>query len=479
MSTEEALLIGAYRSYESCEQIVEPMKGVKNITYVTELKRLVQATIPLVITFFLQYAFSTTSMYFAGRLGPKELSACSIAICTFNMTGLAIFQGMATALDTFCSQAYGAGNLHGVGVYFQRACLIMLVTMIPLSFVWFNAGFILSLFVKDVEIVEMAQIFLKWHTLGVPAYILFEAGKRFLQAQHIFKAGTYVLLVSLPFNIYLNWLFVHNPSTSLGFTGIPLSIACTYWIITFTTLAYVVCIDGSQCWGGFTKRAFINWSPMIKLALPGVVMVISEYLAFEVMVFYAASFGTAALAAQSIVSSLVTLFYQPPFAYAVAISTRIGHSIGTRELKSAKITTNIFYLTAGIIGLTNLTIFIVGRHTLAKVFTSDKDVLKVAADLSILAGINQIGDTFNVVATGVLRGQGRQRIGSILNALAYYVVAIPLQYYLAFKTSIGLPGLWYGLIIAVGLLAMSQCFVIYRSNWDEIVETSDKMHDAQ
>ena len=46
---------------------------------------------------------------------------------------------------------------------------------------------------------------------------------------------------------------------------------------------YVYFIDGAECWNGFTKRALGNWGPMIRLALPGLLMVLSECLAFEVL----------------------------------------------------------------------------------------------------------------------------------------------------------------------------------------------------
>ena len=96
----------------------------------------------------------------------------------FNITGLAVFQGMATSLDTFCSQAYGSGNKKMVG-YFQRATLLMLATMVPLMLVWWYSGSILNQLVPDPELVSMAQFFLRIHAFGVPGLILFESGKRF------------------------------------------------------------------------------------------------------------------------------------------------------------------------------------------------------------------------------------------------------------------------------------------------------------
>ena len=227
MNTEETLLITPVDNYDA---IVNDTKD-DDSTPKLELKHLTRSSFPLVVSFVLQYVFSITSVYAAGRLGAKELAACSLAICTFNITGLAVFQGMATSLDTFCSQAYGSGNKKMVGVYFQRATLLMLATMVPLMLVWWYSGSILNQLVPDPELVSMAQLFLRIHAFGVPGLILLKVVK-VLQAQHLFQASTYVLVVALPFNLLLNWLLVWNPNTGMGYTGIPLSIGITYWVIS-------------------------------------------------------------------------------------------------------------------------------------------------------------------------------------------------------------------------------------------------------
>lgn len=105
-------------------------------------------------------------------------------------------------------------------------------------------------------------------------------------------------------------------------------------------------------------------------------------------------------------------------------------------------------------------------------------VLEISSKLLILAGINQISDSLNVVGTGVLRGQGRQRIGSILNIISYYFLAIPLGYVLAFKFGMEMSGLWIGLTIGVFVLAVTQCTSICLSNWEKILEHSHRIHDS-
>ena len=62
----------------------------------------------------------------------------------------------------------------------------------------------------------------------------------------------------------------------------------------------------------FIIRFFKHWNKMIKLSVPGVLMVEAEWLAFEIITFQAAKFGTEVLAAQSIISTTCVIFYQIP-----------------------------------------------------------------------------------------------------------------------------------------------------------------------
>ena len=80
-------------------------------TWQREAKVLSRYAAPLMITFFLQYSLTIASIVTVGHLGIAELGACSLASMTASITGYAVYQGLATSLDTLCSQAYGSGRL--------------------------------------------------------------------------------------------------------------------------------------------------------------------------------------------------------------------------------------------------------------------------------------------------------------------------------------------------------------------------------
>lgn len=80
---------------------------------------------------------------------------------------------------------------------------------------------------------------------------------------------------------------------------------------------------------------------MIRLALPGMIMVEAEWLAFEIMTLLAGRFGTEYLAAQSVVSTLASTSFQLPFAFTIAASTRIANFIGAGLVDAAKTTSRV------------------------------------------------------------------------------------------------------------------------------------------
>lgn len=434
---------------------------------------ILKASLPLVTTFFLQFSLTLVSIFSVGHLGKDELAAVSLAIMTFNVS-VSIFNGMATCLDTLCAQAYGAKRYDLVGVYFQKCTCMILAAYIPMALIWCFSSHLFALIVPDKKLAILAEKFLRGMSLGAPGYIFFETGKRFLQAQGIFVAGQYCLFIAAPVNMLLNYLLVWNKHFGIGLFGAPLSTSISYWLMSLLLLCYVKFIDGKKCWDGVDLReALRGWGMMFKLALNGTAMMLSEFVAFEILTLSVSKLGTASLAAQSITSSLATLLFQIPFGISVAASTRIAHHVGAGSIVMAKLASQITLNLALVVGvLSFLTVFIF-RTDIVHIFTTDQEVVKYASVSVGILGINQLFDCSNVLLAGCLRGQGRQHIGSALNIFVYYVLAVPLALYLAFRTGLGLKGLWIGIGIGVSVLAVSEgYFVLLRSNWPGILQSA-------
>jgi Na+-driven multidrug efflux pump len=102
----------------------------------SEFSILVASSFPLVCTSILQFSQVAIALLFVGRLGKDELAAISLACLTANVSGWSVFQGLASALDTLCPQAYGAGLKKAVGLHTQRMALLLLCISIPIALFW-------------------------------------------------------------------------------------------------------------------------------------------------------------------------------------------------------------------------------------------------------------------------------------------------------------------------------------------------------
>jgi MATE family multidrug resistance protein len=173
------------------------------------------------IALLLQHALTGSSIFMVGHLGKREIGAVSLANMTAQITGYFVFQGLATCLDTLCPQAYGSGKPTMVGLHVQRLTLFMLVLMIPIGGIWFNADRIFLLLLPDgeKETALLAGLYLKIAIAGAPGYACFESGKRFFQAQGLFGASLVVLLVCSVLNIFMGWLFVWVSQVIIRFFG--------------------------------------------------------------------------------------------------------------------------------------------------------------------------------------------------------------------------------------------------------------------
>jgi multidrug resistance protein, MATE family len=205
---------------------------------------------------------------------------------------------------------------------------------------------------------------------------------------------------------------------------------------------YVRFVDGGECWGGFEKRALRNWGPMIKLALPGLVMVLAEFLAFEILTLSASWISTTHLAAQSVLSTVTALTFQIPFPISIATSTRIANLIGATLSDAAKTAAKVAFCAAFIVGILNATMLSTLRDYIPALFTNDKDVILVVAKLLPLCAAFQLFDALATNCNGMLRGLGRQEIGGYVNLFAYYVIAMPISFGTGFGLKWGLYGLW-------------------------------------
>ncbi|KAK1141178.1 hypothetical protein N8T08_009345 [Aspergillus melleus] len=382
------------------------MAGLIHTTWKREAQVIGKNAAPLVVTFLLQYSLTVASIFTLGHLGKKELGAVSLASMTANITGYAVYQGLATSLDTLCAQAYGSGRKKLVGLQMQKMVFFLWVISVPIVVLWFFGDRVLLRIVPETEVAQLAGLYLKVVALGAPGYACFESGKRYVQAQGLFSASL----------------------------------------------------------------AFRNWGPMVRLALPGLIMVEAECLAFEILTLASSYLGTTPLAAQSILSTISSITFQIPFPLSISGSTRVANLIGATLVDAAKTSAKVTMVGAVIVGLLNMLFLSSLRDYIPRLFTSDDEVVELVAQVLPLCAAFQLFDALAANCNGILRGIGRQEIGGYVQLFCYYAIAMPISFGTTFALGWGLFGLWSGVALALLLVSIIEAIFLRQTNWDRSVE---------
>ncbi|KAK3686084.1 mate-domain-containing protein [Podospora appendiculata] len=437
--------------------------------WLSETWLLTRTSAPVILAYMLQNSLQTISVVIAGRLSPEALATAAFSYMFAMSTAWLIALGGTTALDTLASSSFtGSSNKHDLGILLQRGLIVLSAFYVVVAVVWAFSEPLFRALGQEEYICVQSAMFLRCLIPGGLGYVWFESMKKFLQAQEIYRPGTYVLLITSPFNAFLNWFFIHK--LGMGLYGAPIATGISYWCSFFLLVAYAVFVRGSECWGGLApRRALAHVGPFARLALLGVVHVGTEWWAFEIVALAAGRLGTVALAAQSVIMTADQIINTVPFGLGVAASTRVGNLLGARKPEAAARAAHCAAILSTVAGALILAVLMGSKNVFGRIFNDDERVVRLVADVMPFVALFQIADGLNGSCGGALRGMGRQWVGALVNLVSYYGGALPVGVYLAFH-GWGLQGLWIGQCVALYLVGALEWTIVGLSKWDKEVQ---------
>jgi Na+-driven multidrug efflux pump len=227
-------------------------------------------------------------------------------------------------------------------------------------------------------------------------------------------------------------------------------------------------VVGSLSIQGPRARFIIRFLRFYALGIPGGVMTGLENWMFVVLAMSVAQMGSVPLAAtQILVVFTETVFLSIPFSVSVACSNRIAAALGSNNVESAKTTCFTGFAVGLPLVLGAAGIVYNMPEYLGYVFTNDGDVAYRAAMLAPIAALFQVAFGVVGLCQGVMKAQGRQAELAGFTAASLYLMGLPLAYFWGFwvRPTYGLAGLWYGLTVGMGTLALILLVLVFISDW--------------
>uniref|UniRef100_A0ACD5ZQ58 Uncharacterized protein n=1 Tax=Avena sativa TaxID=4498 RepID=A0ACD5ZQ58_AVESA len=458
------------------EQSMEPILGgntqntraVGESLVVIEVRKQLYLAGPLIAGCLLQNVVQMISVMFVGHLGELALSSASIATSFAGVTGFSLLSGMASSLDTLCGQAYGAKQYNLLGIYKQRAVVVLTMVSSVVAVIWMYTGQILVLFGQDPEIAMGAGSYIRWMIPALFVFGLLQCHVRFLQTQNIVLPVMLSAGVSALNHVLVCWLLVYK--LGLGNKGAALANAISY-LTNVSILALYIRLSPScsSTWTGLSKDAFREIPSLLRLAVPSALMVCLEWWSFELLVLLSGLLPNPKLEASvlSICLNTSSLVFMIPFGLGAAISTRVSNELGAGRPDAARLATRVTMILGVITGTSVGLLMVLSRNLWGYAYSNEGEVVGYVARMMPILAVSFLFDDLQCVLSGIVRGCGRQKVGAYVNLGAYYVVGIPAALCFAFVYHLGGTGLWFGIMCGVAMQMLLLLSITLRTSWEK------------
>ena len=426
---------------------------------------------PSVISAFGNQMIPFTSIMFTGHIGKGVyLDGAALALSFGNVTGTSIVIGLSSGMDTLCSQAYGGKNYRLVGVYFQRATLLCLLVCFPIWALWLNAESLLILLHQDPEVAAVAGRYLRILCVAKPAVVLFNLSTKFLQTQNVVNPTIWLTILGNVVNVCCQYLFVVH--LGFGVEGSALSVSIAYWSLAIMYVLYIRCSSlYLTSWPGWTCDIFRGWLHYCKYGIPGMIMMCLEWWTFEIGFLVVG--GTSAhpkveIGIYSVMFNVSSQLFSVPIGFTVAATVRVGNLLGANNPALARRVSFLCISIILVIGMNFSAGIFLLKSYLPFIFTTDDCIIAGAANTLFITAIYENIDGFQLLTSGILKGCGRQGIASIINFLAFQLIALPLSICLCVLLKMDTMGYWIGIATAIAIQAVLFFLLVLCMNWKKV-----------
>jgi len=414
--------------------------------------------IPLIAGQVSQMLVSLADTLMVGRLGVVPLAAATFANSILYLP-LMFGIGMTMAVSIRVSQARGAHDPPMAREALRNGLFIgLLVGLLSVGVALLLTPFF-HYFGQDAEVSSAAGVYFLIVAVSMIPAIGSMAVKNHADAMDHPWPAFWIMLGGVALNVLLNWIFIWGRwgAPAMGLEGAGIA----------TLLARVATLAGLIAWSR-QSRTMHDWVPrnwfrpphgpsirsLIKVGLPTSLQLLAEVSAFVVAAIVIGMISKEALASHQVAISCAATVFMVPLGLSMALTVRIGEAWGADAKERLRPLVVSAWLVAVGFSLIGASIFLLLPETIASGFLTDPTALQLTTTLLIVSAAFQFGDGLQIVSMGGLRGLNDVNVPAWLAVFAYWVVALPVGWWLAFHQDWGVSGMWWGITLGLSLTAL-------------------------
>ena len=400
-----------------------------------------------------------------GQLGSTPLAASSLGNSIFALV-LTFGIGISYAITPLVAAADSERNVKKIRMIAKHGLILNVLAGFILFGIIYSLSFLLNYMNQEPGVVALAVPYLGIITFSIIPFMFFQTFRQFAEGLSNTKQAMVITLAANVVNIGLNYVLIFG---KLGFE--PMGLLGAGWATLISRIVMAASMYAivkyrkpfAEYWTSFDLSDYRRelFSRLLGIGLPSGFQFLFEVGAFVCAAVMIGTISAKDLAAHQIAISLASVSYMMATGISAAATIRVGNQLGRKDIPTLRTAGYTSFVMSAVFMLGAALIFISGNKFFPTLFINEADVIQAASPLIIIAALFQISDGIQVVGLGALRGLTDVAMPTLIAFIAYWILGLPIGYFLGFKMELGAQGVWIGLLIG---LTVSAIWLSYRFN---------------
>jgi putative MATE family efflux protein len=424
--------------------------------------------IPMVLEMVLESLFAVVDVFWVGRLGADAVATVGLTESLLSLV-FAVGLGLSLSTTAMVARRIGEKDREGAAVAGVQAIVLGLGVSLAIGLpCFFLAPRLLQLMGASPQVVTVGSGYARIALGGSGAILMLFLNNAIFRGAGDAAIAMRLLWVSKIINLVLDpcLIFGWGPFPKLGVTGAALA--------TFTGRSIGVLyqfyrlLRGSERIRILTGQLRVDFSVLLRLvrvSLTGILQFAIAHTSWIGLVRIVSIFGSAALAGYTIAIRIVIFVILPSWGLSNAAATLVGQNLGAKQPERAETSVwrtgfyNMIFL--GVIGV----LFIVFAEPIVRLFTIDPQVIPLAASCLRIVSYGNIGYAYGMVMLQAFNGAGDTITPTIVNFFGFWLLEIPLAYFLAIPMRMQARGAYIANVAAEAAIAGASIILFKRGKW--------------
>ncbi len=443
---------------------------VKKKLFRHEATLLLKLTGPILLAQLSQTSMGFVDTVMAGRVGPVDLAAVAVGSSLFFPIFLFLV-GLLSAVTPLTAQAHGRRNSADIFHSLQQGVVVGLICGILSMILIWQLSPIFQILQVSPEIASPAKQYLFAVSWGMPFAGVFLALRSGGEGVSLTRVSMLAGFSGLAVNILANYVLVFGklglPAMGGAGCGWATAISMFAMMLTMAFLLQKSRVEGVvDLFCRVDRTIWQSMGKFLALGMPIGLSLFVECSIFAIISLLIARFGADIVSAHQIALNFTSLLFMIPLSLSMALSIRVGFSVGRKQFVRMKRIVQTGLLIALCFACVTCLFIITCGDTIALLYTKDIVVRETAVHLLFFAALFQLSDAIQVNCCGALRGCKDTKIPMVLMIFAYWGIGLPVGYGIGIlglsPIEPGAEGFWIGLIIGLTFSAILQGRRLYK-----------------